>query len=227
MKLNMPLFATLCWSFVLSPVAVCADDWQRLFPDDPKSDELDLHSLKPTSPSTYTGRYRDHEFSADSYRLIGLNVPQGSYQISYIKGQCIDGATATETQLDLVNPEGKVIQSDKPNEDMMAMETELNARYLKGTYQQNMASFACAALAARCAGRDLHWPLTTIGTTSKPDDKNPLYGWMENEGDQTTANKDTSDTAVKEINTDEQAKIRQRYIPNCTLEFLQDKESQH
>lgn len=220
--MNRLLFAILCWSLVFSALAA-AEDWQRLFPNEPGSDELDLQSLKPTSTTSYTGRYRDHEFSMDSYKLSGLKVPQGSYQIHYIKGQCTDGATAVETQLDLVSPEGKVIQTDKPNEDMVAMETELNDRYLKGTYQQNMASLACAALAARCAGRDLHWPLKTAGATSKPDDINPLYGWMENEGDIYTVNKEPANTSKIGGRVDEQAMISQLYIPNCKADFLQQK----
>jgi hypothetical protein len=221
-KMNRMLFAILCWSLEFSALAA-AEEWQRLFPNEPGSDELDLESLKLTSPITYTGRYRDHEFSMDSYRLSSINVPHGSYQIHYIKGQCADGATSAETQLDLVSPEGKVIQSDKPNEDMVAMEMELNDRYLKGTYQQNMASFACAALAARCTRRDLQWPLKTVGAASKPDDKNPLYGWMENEGNEDNVNKESVNTSTTGGSVDEQVKTRQLYVPNCKADFLQQK----
>jgi hypothetical protein len=221
-KLNIFLSSVIYLGLILSPLpANCqTDDWQRLSPNDPKSDELDLQSLHATGASTYNAHYRVHEFSTDTYMLMGVKVPPDSVRIYYITGQCKDGATTVETQVDLVSSVGIVIHSDKSAEDFKASQAEFNDQYLKGTYQENVGSLACAALAARCAGRQLQWPLPSIGNIVKPEDKNPLYGWMENEGAPTMSQNET-DKTTGQLSAEEEVKIRQLYTPACKAGFGQ------
>ncbi len=213
----------VCLSLILNalPAYSQGDNWLRLSPNDPKSDELDLHSLHATGKRSYTARYREQEFSTDAYMLMGIKVPPGSTRISYIAGQCKDEAIMVETQVDLVSPTGAVIHSDKPDDDLKAMDAEFNDRYLKGTYQENMESVACAALAAQCAGRQLQWPLPRIENSLKPGDKNPLYGWMENEGAPTTASEKETDKTTAQLSGKEEAKNRKLYTPDCNAGSMQ------
>jgi hypothetical protein len=221
-KPNIFLVFVIYSVLVINPLPAYSQDvdWQRLAPNDPKSDELDLRSLHVTGASTYTARYRAHQFSTDAYKLMGIKVPPGSTRIYYIMGQCKDGASMIETQVDLVSSTGAVIHSDKSEVDFKATQTEFNGQYLKGTYQDNMESLACAALAAQCARRALRWPLPSIGNIAKPDDKNPLYGWMDDEAAPTTTKKETAKTTGN-LSAQEEAKIRQLYTPDCRARLEQ------